>query len=81
MQGEAEAIIRCEQVHKWFGDLHVLADALTSVLAIVALVAARWLGTVWMTAIFLGPTAEAIGSDAEKFMSYITVKLRYSSTQ
>jgi hypothetical protein len=36
-----------------------------------------WLGTVWMTAIFLGPTAEAIGSDAEKFMTYITVKLRY----
>ena len=24
-----------------------------------------WLGTVWMTAIFLGPTSEAIGSDAE----------------
>ena len=36
-----------------------------------------WLGTVWMTAVFLGPAAEAIGSDAEKFMSYITVKLRY----
>jgi hypothetical protein len=36
-----------------------------------------WLGTVWMTAVFLGPTAEAIGSDAEKFMSYITIKLRY----
>jgi hypothetical protein len=36
-----------------------------------------WLGTVWMTAIFLGPTSEAIGSDAEKFMTYITVKLRY----
>lgn len=36
-----------------------------------------WLGTVWMTAIFLGPASEAIGSDAEKFMTYITVKLRY----
>jgi hypothetical protein len=36
-----------------------------------------WLGTLWMTAIFLGPTSEAIGSDAEKFMTYITVKLRY----
>src|SRR5438105_586471 len=36
-----------------------------------------WLGTVWMTAIFLGPTSEAIGSDAEKFMTYISVKLRY----
>jgi len=31
--------------------LHVLADALTSVLAIVALVAGKWLGWVWMDAL------------------------------
>lgn len=36
-----------------------------------------WVGTVWMTAGFLLPTAEAIGSDADKFMAYINVKRRY----
>ena len=36
-----------------------------------------WVGTAWMTAGFLLPTAEAIGSDAEKFMTYINVKRRY----
>jgi uncharacterized membrane protein len=36
-----------------------------------------WVGTAWMTAGFLLPTAEAIGSDAEKFMAYINVKRRY----
>lgn len=36
-----------------------------------------WVGAAWMTAGFLLPTAEAIGSDAEKFMTYITVKRRY----
>jgi uncharacterized membrane protein len=36
-----------------------------------------WVGTAWMTAGFLLPTAEAIGSDADKFMSYINVKRRY----
>jgi uncharacterized membrane protein len=36
-----------------------------------------WVGAAWMTAGFLLPTAEAIGSDAEKFMTYINVKRRY----
>jgi uncharacterized membrane protein len=36
-----------------------------------------WVGTAWMTAGFLLPTAEAIGSDADKFMAFINVKRRY----
>ena len=36
-----------------------------------------WVGTVWMTAGFLLPASEALGSDAEKFMTYINVKRRY----
>jgi uncharacterized membrane protein len=38
-----------------------------------------WVGATWMTAGFLAPAAEAIGSDAEKFLAYINHKRRLPS--
>ena len=36
-----------------------------------------WVGSVWITTLFLTPAAEAIGSDADKFMTYISVRRHY----
>ncbi len=35
-----------------------------------------WIGTLWITASFLVPASQAIGSDAQKFMSYVMVQRR-----
>ncbi len=39
-----------------------------------------WVGSVWITTLFLTPAAEAIGGDAEKFMTYITARRHYPVT-
>ncbi len=36
-----------------------------------------WVGSAWLITAFLTPAAEAIGSDAEKFMTYISVRRHY----
>ncbi len=52
-------------------DLYMIALRIVHIFAGVF-----WVGAMWMTAGFLAPAAEAIGSDAEKFFNYINVKRR-----
>ncbi len=50
-------------------DLYMIALRIVHIFAGVF-----WVGTIWLTAGFLVPTSEAIGSDAEKFMDYMNHK-------
>lgn len=52
-------------------DLYMIALRIVHIFAGVF-----WVGATWMTAGFLAPAAEAIGSDAEKFLAFINHKRR-----
>lgn len=55
-------------------DLYMIALRIVHIFAGVF-----WVGTIWLTAGFLSPTAEAIGSDAEKFLDYMNHKRKLPS--
>jgi uncharacterized membrane protein len=55
-------------------DLYMIALRIVHIFAGVF-----WVGATWMTAGFLAPAAEAIGSDAEKFLAYINHRRRLPS--
>jgi uncharacterized membrane protein len=52
-------------------DLYIIALRIVHIFAGVF-----WVGATWMTAGFLAPAAEAIGTDAEKFLAYINHRRR-----
>lgn len=40
--------------------------------------AVLWVGTTWSMGLFIGPTAQAVGTDAQKFMQHFLLRSRFA---